>query len=90
MTTLLSDLTSTLYSALANLPAPENIKDEERVQLLGAIGQLQSVLETPVQIIQKHCFAVGYCRTSFITESALNLVALWNCRNQGCPGHGNL
>ncbi|KAB8222891.1 S-adenosyl-L-methionine-dependent methyltransferase [Aspergillus novoparasiticus] len=57
MTTSLSDLTSTLNSALANLPSPENIKDEERMQLLGAVGQLQAALETPVQIIQKHCFA---------------------------------
>ncbi|KAE8369973.1 S-adenosyl-L-methionine-dependent methyltransferase [Aspergillus caelatus] len=56
MATSLSDLTSTLKSALANLPSPENIKEEERMQLLGAIGQLQSALETPVQIIQKYCF----------------------------------
>ncbi|KNG80844.1 O-methyltransferase [Aspergillus nomiae NRRL 13137] len=57
MATSLSDLNSTLTSALENFPAPENIKDEERMQLLGAIGQLQAALETPVHVIQKHCFA---------------------------------
>ncbi|KAE8381270.1 S-adenosyl-L-methionine-dependent methyltransferase [Aspergillus bertholletiae] len=57
MTTSLSELTSTLNSALQILPNLDSISDDERAQLLGTIGQLQAALETPLLTIQKHCFA---------------------------------
>ncbi|KAF5856206.1 hypothetical protein ETB97_007707 [Aspergillus alliaceus] len=56
MTSSLSDLTSTLTSALSSLPPPEMIRDEERIQALEAIYQLQAALQTPIVAIQKYCF----------------------------------
>lgn len=58
MASSLSDLTSTLTSALSNLPPPDKIQDAERMQLLGVIGQLQVALEPPQLPIGRFCFSV--------------------------------
>ncbi|KAL3479808.1 S-adenosyl-L-methionine-dependent methyltransferase [Aspergillus californicus] len=57
MANVLSDLTSTVTSALSNLPPPEKIQDAERMQLLGALTQLQEALEPPVSSITRLCFS---------------------------------
>ncbi|KAJ5820599.1 hypothetical protein N7474_006190 [Penicillium riverlandense] len=57
MASVLSDLTSTVTSALSNLPPPDKIQDADRMQLLGVINQLQSVLEPPQLPIQRFCFS---------------------------------
>ncbi|CAL5871553.1 uncharacterized protein PFLUO_LOCUS5806 [Penicillium psychrofluorescens] len=57
MASVLSDLTSTLTSALSNLPPPDKIQDADRMQLLGVINQLQSALEPPQLPIQRFCFS---------------------------------
>ncbi|KAL4869739.1 hypothetical protein BDV12DRAFT_184892 [Aspergillus spectabilis] len=48
MAIALSDLTSAVTSALANLPSSENIQDAERMQLLGPINTFQEALEPPI------------------------------------------
>lgn len=65
MASALSDLTSTLVSALSNLPPPEKIQDTDRMQLLGVIGQLQSALEPPQLPIQRFCFSVWLLQSQF-------------------------
>ncbi|PLB43410.1 putative O-methyltransferase [Aspergillus steynii IBT 23096] len=55
MASVLSELTSTVTSALGNLPSPENIQDAERMQLLGAIDQLRAALEPPIKTVMKIC-----------------------------------
>ncbi|RJE25001.1 O-methyltransferase [Aspergillus sclerotialis] len=57
MTSVLSDLTSTLKSALSNLPPPDEIQDAERNQLLGVISELQAALEPAHMPIQRFCFS---------------------------------
>ncbi|QKX61133.1 uncharacterized protein TRUGW13939_08280 [Talaromyces rugulosus] len=54
---VLADLTSTLTSALSNLPPPDKIQDAERMQLLGVISQLQAAIEPPHLPIQRFCFS---------------------------------
>ncbi|CRG91369.1 Demethylsterigmatocystin 6-O-methyltransferase [Talaromyces islandicus] len=54
---VLADLTSTLTSALSNLPPPDKIQDGERMQLLGVLSQLQAALEPPQLPVQRFCFS---------------------------------
>ncbi|OKL57751.1 hypothetical protein UA08_07103 [Talaromyces atroroseus] len=54
----LTDLASSLSSALQNLPPTESIQDAERFQILGLIEQLQNKLEPPFfTILNKFCFS---------------------------------
>ncbi|KAJ5655900.1 hypothetical protein N7507_007850 [Penicillium longicatenatum] len=57
MASVLSGLASTLTSALSSLPPPDMIQDAERMQLLGAINQLQAALEPTQLPIQRFCFS---------------------------------
>ncbi|KAL4894331.1 S-adenosyl-L-methionine-dependent methyltransferase [Aspergillus ambiguus] len=57
MASVLSDLTSTLTSALSNLSPPDKIQDAERMRLLEVLGQLQEALEPPQLPIQRFCFS---------------------------------
>lgn len=58
MSSTIFDLTSTLTTAVSNLPPPDEIPTAERMQLLGIINQLQAQLE-PIQIpLQRFCFSV--------------------------------
>ncbi|CAI7654714.1 unnamed protein product [Penicillium pancosmium] len=57
MASELSHLTSSLASALSNLPAPKKIPDGERMQLLGIINKLQEALEPPQLPLQRFCFS---------------------------------
>ncbi|KAL3431800.1 S-adenosyl-L-methionine-dependent methyltransferase [Aspergillus tetrazonus] len=53
MATVLSDLASTIGTALSSLPPPDQIQDAERMQVLGAISRLQEALEPPAMAIQR-------------------------------------
>lgn len=97
MASALSDLTSTLISALSNLPPPEKIQDADRMQLLGVIGQLQSALEPPQLPIQRFCFSVWLLQSQFTylflslkRSLILSWVALWHRRHPDSSGHGDL
>ncbi|KAH8700469.1 putative O-methyltransferase [Talaromyces proteolyticus] len=57
MATSLSDLTTTVESALSSLPPSDKIEDAERMRLLGIINQLQTALEPPLLSIQRLCFS---------------------------------
>lgn len=58
MTKALSDLTTTITTALSNLPPPDQIQDAERMHLLGVLSQLQDALEPPLLSIQRLCLSV--------------------------------
>lgn len=58
MANTLSDLTTTIATALSNLPPPDQIQDAERMQLLGVLGQLHDALEPPLLSIQRLCLSV--------------------------------
>jgi hypothetical protein len=64
MASTLSDLTSSITSALSSLPPQDKIQDVERMQLLEAINRLQAELEPPTVSIPRICFAV--CRLLFV------------------------
>jgi hypothetical protein len=53
MATILSDLASTIGSALSSLPPPDQIQDAERMQVLSAISRLQEALEPPAMAVQR-------------------------------------
>ncbi|KAL6230589.1 hypothetical protein BDW75DRAFT_244672 [Aspergillus navahoensis] len=53
MANILSDLNSTITTALSSLPPPEHFQDAERMQLLSAISRLQEALEPPAMVIQR-------------------------------------
>ncbi|KAL3468031.1 S-adenosyl-L-methionine-dependent methyltransferase [Aspergillus heterothallicus] len=57
MASILSELTSTITSALSSLPPQDKIQDGERMQLLEAINRLQAELEPPIVSIQRICFS---------------------------------
>ncbi|KAJ0424828.1 S-adenosyl-L-methionine-dependent methyltransferase [Aspergillus carlsbadensis] len=57
MASTLSDLTSTITSALSSLPPQDKIQDAERMQLLEAINRLQAELEPPPVSMQRICFS---------------------------------
>lgn len=57
MASTLSDLTSTITSALSSLPPQDKIQDAERMQLLEAINRLQAELEPPTVSIPRICFS---------------------------------
>ncbi|BCS18467.1 uncharacterized protein APUU_11296S [Aspergillus puulaauensis] len=57
MANTLSDLTTTIATALSNLPPPDQIQDAERMQLLGVLGQLHDTLEPPLLSIQRLCLS---------------------------------
>ncbi|KAL5045349.1 hypothetical protein BDW71DRAFT_215215 [Aspergillus fruticulosus] len=64
MANILSDLTSTITTALSSLPSPVEIQDAERMQLLSAISRLQEALETPAMAVQR--MGLSYYHTSVI------------------------
>ncbi|RDW89970.1 uncharacterized protein DSM5745_01745 [Aspergillus mulundensis] len=64
MASTLSDLTSTITTALSNLPPPDQIQDAERMKLLGAISQLQEALEPPELAVQR--MSAGFYHTAYI------------------------
>ncbi|KAL4984837.1 hypothetical protein BDW68DRAFT_9567 [Aspergillus falconensis] len=72
MATILSDLTSTITTALSSLPSPVEIQDAERMQLLSAISRLQEALETPAMAVQRMGLSV-HCTFEDILDACLKL-----------------
>ncbi|KAL4996618.1 S-adenosyl-L-methionine-dependent methyltransferase [Aspergillus recurvatus] len=64
MANILSDLTSTITTALSSLPPPDQIQEAERMQLLSAISRLQEALEPPAMAVQR--MGLSYYHTSVI------------------------
>ncbi|KAL4909653.1 hypothetical protein BDW74DRAFT_186179 [Aspergillus multicolor] len=64
MANILTDLTTTITTALSNLPSPNQIQDAERMKLLGAISQLQEALEPPELAVQR--MSVGFYHTALM------------------------
>jgi hypothetical protein len=74
MASVLSDLTSTLTSALSNLPSPDKIQDADLMQLLGVLGQLQVALEPPQLPIGRFCFSVWHTYIVYLAEEITNMI----------------
>lgn len=85
MASELSHLTSSLASALSNLPAPEKIPDGERMQLLGIINKLQEALEPPQLPLQRFCFSV---RVFKLTKIYILCLMKWNHWHGHCQHYG--
>jgi hypothetical protein len=92
---VLADLTSTLTSALSNLPPPDKIQDAERMQLLEVVSQLQAAIEPPHLPIQRFCFSVSSSSGLVVQPMlfATNIkpwVALRHCCDSDSSGNGDL